>query len=59
MSAILVMMCRWLSVRMESMGAMAAFAAAVLAVEQQGTASTTGLTLSYALQVGNNADMAP
>ena len=33
------------------MGALAAFAAAVLTVEQRGNASTFGLVLSYALQI--------
>ena len=42
---------RWLSVRLETLGALAAFAAAVLAVEQRGNASTFGLVLSYALQL--------
>ena len=37
--------------RLETLGALAAFATAVLAVEQQGTASSMGLTLSYALQI--------
>ena len=37
--------------RLETLGAMAAFAAAVLAVEQRGNASTFGLVLSYALQL--------
>ena len=44
-------LCRWLSVRLEGLGSLAAFAAAVLAVEQQGSASLVGLTLSYALQI--------
>lgn len=43
--------CRWLSIRLETLGALAAFSAAVLAIEQRGTASTIGLTLSYALQI--------
>lgn len=42
---------RWLGVRVEGLGAFAAFAAAVLAVMQQGGASVVGLTVSYALQV--------
>ena len=42
---------RWLSVRLECAGALAAFAAAVLTVEQRGNASTFGLVLSYALQI--------
>ena len=37
--------------RLETLGALAAFAAAVLAVEQRGNASTFGLVLSYALQL--------
>lgn len=43
--------CRWLSVRLECAGALAAFAAAILTVEQRGNASTFGLVLSYALQI--------
>ncbi len=43
--------CRWLSVRLESLGAVAALAAAVLTVEQRGAASTFGLVLSYALSI--------
>ncbi len=42
---------RWLSVRLETLGALAAFAAAVLTVEQRGAASTFGLVLSYALTI--------
>ncbi len=42
---------RWLSVRLETLGAMAALAAAVLTVEQRGNASTFGLVLSYALSI--------
>ena len=42
---------RWLSVRLESLGAVAALAAAVLTVEQRGAASTFGLVLSYALSI--------
>jgi hypothetical protein len=38
-------------VRLESLGAMAALAAAVLTVEQRGAASTFGLVLSYALSI--------
>ena len=37
--------------RLEGMGALAAFAAAVLTVEQRGNASTFGLVLTYALQI--------
>ena len=37
--------------RLETLGALAAFAAAVLAVEQRGNASIFGLVLSYALQL--------
>ena len=36
---------RWLSVRLETLGALSAFSAALLAVEQAGTASSTGLSL--------------
>ena len=43
--------CRWLSVRLETLGAMAALAAALLTVEQRGNASTFGLVLSYALSI--------
>ena len=42
---------RWLSVRLETLGACAALAAAVLTVEQRGAASTFGLVLSYALSI--------
>jgi len=45
------MSCRWLSVRLETLGALAALAAAVLTVEQRGAASTFGLVLSYALSI--------
>ena len=38
---------RWLAIRLESLGALVAFAAAVLAVEQGGQAGWLGLTLSY------------
>lgn len=37
--------------RLETLGALSAFAASALAVEQGGAASTVGLSLSYALQV--------
>lgn len=37
--------------RLETLGALAAFAAAVLTVEQRGAASTFGLVLSYALTI--------
>ena len=37
--------------RLETLGALAALAAAVLAVEQRGEASIFGLVLSYALQI--------
>ena len=37
--------------RLETLGAMAALAAAILAVEQRGSASTFGLVLTYALQI--------
>lgn len=43
--------CRWLSVRLETLGALAAFSAAVLAIESRGAASQMGLTLSFALQI--------
>ena len=42
---------RWLSVRLESLGALAAFGAAVLAVEQRGAAAVLGNILSSALQL--------
>ena len=42
---------RWLSVRLESLGAAAAFAAAVLAVEQRGAAALAGNILSAALAI--------
>ena len=37
--------------RLETLGAMAALAAAVLTVEQRGNASSFGLVLSYALSI--------
>ena len=37
--------------RLETLGALAAFAAAALTVEQRGAASTFGLVLSYALTI--------
>ena len=37
--------------RLETLGALAAFAAAVLTVEQRGAASTFGLVLSSALTI--------
>ena len=37
--------------RLETLGAMAALAAALLTVEQRGNASTFGLVLSYALSI--------
>jgi hypothetical protein len=43
---------RWLSVRLESLGALATLMAAIVAVEQRGGASTAGLVLSFAMQVG-------
>lgn len=44
--------CRWLSIRLESLGAFCTFVAAVVAVEQQGhNAALMGLLLTYALQV--------
>ncbi|GMH44339.1 hypothetical protein BSKO_12273 [Bryopsis sp. KO-2023] len=42
---------RWLSIRLESLGAFAALFAGVLAVEQGGASAVVGLTLSYALQI--------
>ncbi len=42
---------RWLSVRLETLGALAALAAAVLAIEAGNSAAEFGLTLSYALQI--------
>jgi hypothetical protein len=42
---------RWLSVRLETIGATVSFAAAALAIEHRGAASWAGLTLSYALQL--------
>jgi ABC-type multidrug transport system fused ATPase/permease subunit len=41
---------RWLALRLETIGAVVAFAAAALAIEQRGDAAWVGLTLSYALQ---------
>ena len=37
--------------RLETLGALAALAAAILTVEQRGNASTFGLVLSYALSI--------
>ena len=51
------MHCRWLSVRLEALGALAAFSAAVLAIESRGAASQMGLTLSYALQITSLTSM--
>lgn len=48
---------RWLSVRLETLGALAAFSAAVLAIEARGAASQMGLTLSYALQITSLTSM--
>lgn len=42
---------RWLSIRLEGLGACAAFAAAALAVEQRGAAALVGNILSSALQL--------
>lgn len=42
---------RWLSIRLEALGALTAFFAGVLAVEQGGASAVMGLTLSYALQM--------
>eukprot|EP00803_Ostreobium_quekettii_P010076 evm.model.scf_1807.1 EVM.evm.TU.scf_1807.1 scf_1807:280-13061(-) len=42
---------RWLSIRLESLGALAAFAAAVLTVEQKGSSGVAGLTLTYAFSI--------
>jgi hypothetical protein len=42
---------RWLSLRLEFVGALVALAAAALAIEQSGHAAWAGLTLSYALQM--------
>ena len=52
-----MVMCRWLSVRLETLGALAAFSAAVLAIESRGAASQMGLTLSYALQITSLTSM--
>lgn len=48
---------RWLSIRLETLGALSAFAAAALAVEQGGAASVVGLSLSYALQITQLTNM--
>ena len=37
--------------RLESLGALSAFSAALLAVEQGSTAAATGVSLTYALQI--------
>jgi len=44
-------------VRLETLGAVAAFSAAVLAIEARGAASQMGLTLSYALQITSLTSM--
>ena len=43
--------------RLETLGALAAFSAAVLAIESRGEASQMGLTLSYALQITSLTSM--
>lgn len=43
--------------RLETLGALAAFSAAVLAIESRGQASQMGLTLSYALQITSLTSM--
>ena len=48
---------RWLSIRLETLGALSAFSAAALAVEQGGAASVVGLSLSYALQITQLTNM--
>ncbi len=48
---------RWLSIRLETLGGLSAFAASALAVEQGGAASTVGLSLSYALQITQLTNM--
>ena len=40
---------RWLGVRLETLGALATLAAAIVAVEQRDGASNAGLVLSYAM----------
>ncbi|CAD7704333.1 unnamed protein product, partial [Ostreobium quekettii] len=42
---------RWLSIRLETLGALAALAAAVMTVEQKSSSSLAGLTLSYAFSI--------
>lgn len=49
---------RWLSLRLEFVGALVALAAAALAIEQSGDAAWSGLTLSYALQITSLTTMA-
>jgi hypothetical protein len=48
---------RWLSVRLEVIGATVSFAVAAFAIEHRGAASWVGLTLSYALQLTNLTTM--
>ena len=43
--------------RLETLGALSAFSAALLAVEQAGSAASTGLSLSYALQITQLTNM--
>lgn len=42
---------RWLSIRLETLGALSALAAALLTVEQGRNSSIMGLTISYALMI--------
>lgn len=53
-SCISCVLIRWLSVRLESLGAFATLLTAIVAVEQRGSSvdsSTMGLLLSYTMQI--------
>ncbi|MEW5311484.1 MAG: hypothetical protein WDW38_003194 [Sanguina aurantia] len=51
MSLVNQSMNRWLSVRLESLSAVAALLAAAVAVEQRGPAGSSGLVIVYAMQI--------
>ena len=51
MKLIFVVLPRWLSIRLETLGALAAFAAAMMTVEKKGSSAVAGITLTYALSI--------
>lgn len=51
-------MSRWLSVRLESLGALAALLAALVTLEARAGAGASGLLLSYAMQITQATSMA-